>query len=145
MVVVSFGHCRLDLDARRLFRESREIQLSPKAFELLKLLVESRPRALSKADLLEQVWPGVFVSANSLARGVKQVRSAIGDSARSPTVIRTAQRYGYAFVAEVVEDEPSAKETDGPRPVRCWLACGRREFPLDDGQHIVGRDAEADV
>ena len=59
---VRFGDVRLDVDARRLFRGSREIHLSPKAFELLQLLVEIRPRALSKADILERVWAGVFVS-----------------------------------------------------------------------------------
>src|SRR5262245_60292275 len=86
-VVLCFGTCRLDLDARRLFRDSREVQLSPKAFEVLKQLVECRPRALSKGDLLEQVWPGVFVSDNSLARVVNQVRNAIGDSARPPAIV----------------------------------------------------------
>ena len=142
--MVCFGTCRLDLDARRLFRESREIQLSPKAFELLKQLVECRPRALSKSDLLERVWPGIFVSDNSLARVVNQVRNAVDDSAQQQRIIRTVQRYGYAFVAETVASETPQAPAEGSR-ARCWLACGRREFPLDDGQHIVGRAADEAV
>ena len=142
---VHFRDCRLVLDARRLFRGTREVHLSPKAFELLKLLVESRPRALSKSDLLERVWPGVFVSDASLARVVNQIRTGLGDAARDAHIIRTVHGYGYAFVADVVEDAPPATHTGGKRRVHCWLACGRREFPLSDGQHVVGREPEATV
>ena len=50
---VRFGDCRLDVDARRLFRGSREVHHSPKAFELLKLLVETRLRRAAD-DLVRQ-------------------------------------------------------------------------------------------
>jgi DNA-binding winged helix-turn-helix (wHTH) protein len=62
-----FCDCRLDTDARQLFRNAQPVPLSPKAFQLLKLLIEQRPRALSKDELLERVWPDVFVSPVSLA------------------------------------------------------------------------------
>src|SRR2546422_9256486 len=61
--------------------------LSPKAFELLVVLVERRGEAVSKAELLERVWPKVFVSDASLARVVTELRDAIGDDARE--MIRT--------------------------------------------------------
>jgi TolB-like protein/Tfp pilus assembly protein PilF len=96
-----FAGCRLDLDARRLFRGAREVHLSPKAFELLKVLVESRPRAVSKAELLERVWPGIYVSEASLARAVNEIRDGLGDSARQGPIVRTVQGYGYSFGAAV--------------------------------------------
>lgn len=145
VVSIRFGNCHFAVDERRLFRESREVHLSPKAFELLKLLVDVRPRALSKSELLERVWPGVFVSEASLARVVNQIRNAVGDAARGARIIRTVHGYGYAFIAEVVEDVPPAKRVGGHRRGRCWLVCGRREFPLDDGVHIVGREPDAGV
>jgi hypothetical protein len=83
-VRICFGECLLDTDARQLHRRAREVRLSPKAFELLKLLVEARPRALSKTELLDRIWPGVFVSGASLARVVNEVRQGIGDPARAP-------------------------------------------------------------
>ena len=100
---VRFGDVRFDVDARRLFRGSREMHLSPKAFELLQLLVDTRPRALAKADLLERLWAGVFVSESSLTKVVNQIRS-VGDAAREPRFIRTVHGYGYAFVAEPTDD-----------------------------------------
>jgi DNA-binding winged helix-turn-helix (wHTH) protein len=144
-VRVRFGNCRLDVDARRLYRGSSEVHLSPKAFEFLKLLVESRPRALSKDDLLERVWPGVFVSDASLARVVTQIRAGLGDAARRPTIVRTVHGFGYAFVAEVIEDPAPPNGVDEPARAPCWLVCGSREFPLTDGEHIVGREPDAHV
>lgn len=140
-----FGDCRLDLDARRLFRGPREVHLSPKAFELLKALIAARPRALAKEELLAQVWPGVFVSDASLARVVNQVRAGVGDSARHPRIIRTVHGFGYAFVADVDDSPrfklPRSKKGDGV----CYLVLGHRTFPLSEGAHVVGREPEVTV
>ena len=86
---VRFAGCRLDTDARQFFRGAREVRLSPKAFELLKVLVENRHRALSKEESLQLVWPGVFVSDASLARVVTEIRAGVGDRARQARIVRT--------------------------------------------------------
>ena len=97
---ICFADCILDIDARRLVRGGEEAHLPPKAFDLLKLLVENRPRVLSKTELIERVWPGVFVSDASLAKVVSRIRRAIGqdDDAR---IVRTVHGCGYAFAAEL--------------------------------------------
>ena len=136
-----FGDCDLDLGARRLFRASQEVHLSPKAFELLKLLVERRPHALAKSELLEHVWPGVFVSDASLARAINQLRGAVGDSARRPHIIRTVHGYGYAFVADVIDETPAPASRAGKR-YSSYLALGHRTFPLSEGEHIIGREPD---
>jgi DNA-binding winged helix-turn-helix (wHTH) protein len=139
-VVLLFADCRLDLDARRLFRGAREVHLPPKAFALLTLLVESRPRALSKAELIERVWQGVFVSDVTLAKVVNQIRSGIGDDARGSRIVRTVHGYGYVFAAKaVLEDTPPPVSLPTRGPI-CWLVSGGREFALPDGEHIVGRE-----
>jgi DNA-binding winged helix-turn-helix (wHTH) protein len=135
-----FGECRLDTDARQLFRTGNAIPLSPKAFELLKLLIELRPRALSKSELLARVWPGVFVSEASLARVVNEIRRGVGDRARAGRIIRTVHAFGYAFAAEADEDDPPAQPRQAPASAECWFASPEREYALADGEHIIGRE-----
>ncbi len=136
---VRFGECTLDTDARRLVRNGTDIHLSPKAFELLKLLVESRPRAFAKSELLDRVWPGVFVSDASLARVVNEVRAAIGDSARKPHLLRTVHAFGYAFSGEASPAIPGS-----PHP-QCWFIEGDTRLPLADGEQLIGRDADLPI
>src|SRR5262245_6322205 len=102
-MAIRFADCTLDTGARRFVRAGQESHLSPKAFELLVLLVESRPRAVSKAELLDRIWPGVFVSDASLAKVVSKIREAIGHSEDAP-VLRTVHGYGYAFAGTVEDD-----------------------------------------
>lgn len=137
-----FAGCTLDPDARRLFRGDTEIHLSPKAFEVLLALVENRPRALSKQDLLDRVWPDVFVSEVSVARAVNEIREGLGESPRSGRVVRTVHAYGYAFAADVETAEPPS--SPGQRAV-CRLVSRDREYGLGDGAHLIGRDASADI
>jgi DNA-binding winged helix-turn-helix (wHTH) protein len=138
-----FGNCTLDIGARRLFRGRDEVRLSPKAFETLRVLVENRPRAMSKRELLESVWLGIVVSEVSLARVVSEIRSLL-QGKRSGRIIRTVHSHGYAFVAEI--DSGAGKE---PALIRkapvCWLISESRSLPLREGSHIVGRDPALDV
>jgi DNA-binding winged helix-turn-helix (wHTH) protein len=144
-VTVRFADCRLDLAARRLFRGDAEVHLSPKAFALLQVLVDKRPTALAKSDLLESVWPGVFVSEASLARVVNEIRSGLGDEATDARIVRTIHGYGYAFVADAHEDSTTPPtDRTGRRPVG-WLSSGAQEFALWEGEQIAGRDPSADL
>jgi DNA-binding winged helix-turn-helix (wHTH) protein len=141
---IRFIDCIVDIDARRVLRGDREVHLSPKAFELLKVLVESRPRVLSKTELLERVWPGVFVSDASLAKVVSKIREAVGHREAVP-IIRTVHGYGYAFAAEIEDERPRDKSVQTLGRATCWLFCGSREFPLCDGAHILGRESDASI
>lgn len=135
---VRFAEYHLDTDARQLLRGTREVHLSPKAFELLKVLVEKRPKALSKQELLEKVWPGVYVSDASLARAINEIRDAIDDHSRSDGFVQTVHGFGYRFAATgVVDLEPSAQASEGPV---FWLIGANVEFRLTNGEHIIGRD-----
>ena len=124
------GEMTLDLDARQLVRGADEVHLSPKAFELLKILVENRPRALAKNELHERLWPATFVSEVNLAALIAEIRDALGDDARKPVFVRTAHRFGYAFSG-------SALETPRIEPARatfCWLVKDGRRLPLRPGR-----------
>ena len=72
-----FGPFTLDLDTRQLLDGKREIHLAPKAFELLSTLVAERPAVLSKATLLERLWPGSFVVDANVSNLVAEIREAL--------------------------------------------------------------------
>jgi len=95
-----FGAFTLDLESRQLTSGGQEVHLEPKAFELLSALVLERPKALSKTDLQERLWPGTFVAEANLSNLVAEIRAALGDPARAPKFVRTAHGFGYAFCAE---------------------------------------------
>jgi DNA-binding winged helix-turn-helix (wHTH) protein len=138
-VKLHFGELTLDIGARQLARGQVAVHLSPKAFDLLAMLIEQRPRALSKRELHGRLWPDTFVSDANLASLVAEVREALDDDARRPRFIRTAQRFGYAFCGGVTERpdwDPSGQA------VFCWLLRDGRRMPLRPGENILGRDEQ---
>lgn len=134
---VSFGEFVADFDQRRLLAAGREVRLTPKGFELLELLVGSRPKALRKDELFARLWPGTFVTENNLATLVADLRSALADDPRDPRFIRTVYAYGYAFAGEAVEDQVRAAV--GELPSAWSLIHEHREIALRSGENIVGR------
>lgn len=134
---LTFGAYRLDLNTRQLFHGETDVNLSPKAFDLLQTLVDNRTRAVSKAELHQRLWPGTFVTEANLAGLVTELRRALGDEPRAPRFVRTVNRFGYAFCAQISSgsEPPPAKSTRS-----CWLVWSRGEILLHDGENIVGRD-----
>jgi DNA-binding winged helix-turn-helix (wHTH) protein len=140
---VLLGECEFDSGRRLLLRHGRAEPLSPKAFQLLELLLDRRPEAIAKTELLERLWPGTFVSEASLYNLVAEVRAALGDASRSPRFVRTIPRYGYAFHGDA---RPAPAEGIlGPVPAGACLLVGRREWPLSEGSNLVGRDRDCAI
>lgn len=142
-MITRFLDCELDHGARLLRRAGVPVHLTPKAIDVLLLLVSRRPDAIAKTEILEQVWPGTFVTDASLARTVHEVRDAIGDG--DPAPIRTVHGYGYAFQAAAVTVESPAEGPDCAAPIRAWLIFGGRALPLRDGVIVIGRDPAATI
>jgi DNA-binding winged helix-turn-helix (wHTH) protein len=138
---VRFEGFQIDSDTRQLSGTAGEIRLSPKAFELLLVLVVARPRALSKAELQRHLWPDTFVTEANLPLLVSEIRAAIGDSARAPRFVRTVARFGYAFSAATLDDRTDAPAIGSP----CCLVIGSDSIPLKEGVTVLGRDPDADV
>jgi DNA-binding winged helix-turn-helix (wHTH) protein len=141
---VRFGRFTLDGSSRELRAGGRLVSLSPKAFDLLALLLTERPRALSKAELRDRLWPDTFVGETSLPRVIGEIRRALGDRRDEPSFVRTVQRFGYAFVGAVEGDAGAA----GPGPAGnglqtgCALLWGERIVPLAAGENLLGRGPE---
>lgn len=139
-MVLEFETFRLDMDRRQLLRGGKEVRLSPKALQLLQVLIEARPKALSKAAIHEQLWPSTFVADSNLASIVNELRRALGDDAHSPKYIRTVHAFGYAFCAEPLAD---AARSRGPAAAK--LVWDKGEELLFPGRNIIGRDADSAV
>ena len=136
-----FGDCLFDSETREVFRRKKPVHLSPKAFHVLELLLEDRPRALPKDELHEKVWPGTFISEATLASAIAEIRAALGDSGRKEQFVRTVHGYGYAFCGEARE----APRAAGPAPEdTCYrLLWNGREISLVSGENVLGRDRQA--
>jgi DNA-binding winged helix-turn-helix (wHTH) protein len=133
-----FGSFEFDLARRRLLHDGGEAHLTPKAFELLALLIEAAPRVVPKAELHERLWRGGAVSDATLVGLVKELRRALEDRDKAAPIIRTAHRVGYAFDAPLIHAPPACR-------VSRWLVAGERRMPLVDGENFVGRDPQAQV
>jgi DNA-binding winged helix-turn-helix (wHTH) protein len=138
-----FGDCNLDGKSHTLRRKGHVIHLTPKAFELLKLLLERHPAVVSKQDIMEHLWPGTFVSEANIPNLIAEIREASGDSSDQPRYIRTVHRLGYAFCAKVnVVNEDS--QEPGHSSLFCLVIDGR-ESRLIEGDNIVGRGENCQV
>jgi len=135
----AFGDFVLDGDTRLLLQAGREVPLGPKAFELLELLIRSRPRALSRTRLKAALWPATHVGPTSLHVLVSQLRAALGDDAQEPRWVRTVHGFGYAFREEASE-QGSGEDRPSPSRRRLRLSLDDREWTLQEGENIVGRE-----
>ena len=141
---LQLGEFTLDLESRQLRRSAEEIALEPKAFALLELLVTRRPRALSRAQIRDHLWPGTFVSESNLNTLVTQIRGALGDDPKAPAFIRTVHGFGYAFCGTAREGAPA--QPGAPKPGAGFrLFWQDREAALGEGETILGRTDEASV
>jgi DNA-binding winged helix-turn-helix (wHTH) protein len=140
-----FGDYRLDSEGRRLLRRGEYVHLSRKAYDLLEFLLVSRPRALSKGELQEHLWPKSFVVEANLSNLVAELRAALRDDPRRPQFIRTVHGFGYAFSDIAVRLEPADNPPPPASDWMCWLVRGERCVPLGDGEHLIGRDATSIV
>lgn len=126
---LEFADLTFDVETRQIWWRGEEVRLSPKGFDLLALLIERRPHAVSKADISARLWPGTFVSDSSLPSLVSEIRDAIADHARKPGLIRTVPRFGYAFQGAPAPEGPS-----------CLLIGALAEVALLAGDNVIGRE-----
>jgi TolB-like protein/DNA-binding winged helix-turn-helix (wHTH) protein/cytochrome c-type biogenesis protein CcmH/NrfG len=99
-----FGSYRLDAVERVLLRDGQPVTLPPKDLETLLVLVERAGHIVEKEELLEKVWPGVFVEEGNLARHIFNLRQVLGENPDGRKYIETIPKRGYRFVAAVQED-----------------------------------------
>ncbi|MGG5811393.1 winged helix-turn-helix domain-containing protein [Falsiroseomonas sp. CW058] len=104
---IRFGHCTLD-EARGVLvaPDGGETVLRPKTLDLLRFLLRNPGRVVARGEILDAVWPGIFVTDDSITQCVVELRKAMGDAGAS--LLRTMPRRGYLLQAEVAADAPPA-------------------------------------
>jgi DNA-binding winged helix-turn-helix (wHTH) protein len=132
-----FSHFIVDSETRQLLADGTDVHLSPKAFDLLCVLLARRPNVVGKEQLLQLVWPNTYVAEANLNVLVAEVRRAIGDSPQAPRCIRTVHGVGYSFCAAATDVQAEQ--------ARCWLLAEDRRFALSEGDNIIGRDPSCNV
>lgn len=98
---IIIGNISLDPIARRVFRREQEVQLSAREFDLLSALIKSAGRAISREELLAEVWGGDWIGdPRTLDVHVRWLRLKIEDDPASPRYIQTVRGHGYRFAGQ---------------------------------------------
>lgn len=98
-----FGEFQLDVKERALLRNGEALQLTPKAFDTLRILVENAGSLVEKNELMRAIWPDSFVEETGLARNISVLRKALGQAADGQPFIETVPKRGYRFTAQIRE------------------------------------------
>lgn len=141
---VRFGSYVLDDQARQLERDRQPVHLTPKALELLELLVERRPSAVSKAEIASRLWPDTYVAEVNLPVLVHELRECLQDDPREPRFVRTVPRFGYAFCG-AAQPEAETPQWAKASPFVPRVVWEEREIPLQPGDNLLGRTHDATV
>src|SRR6185437_10294874 len=136
---IEFGQFRLDLTNECLWNGARAISLRPKAFAVLKLLIDNPGQLLTKQQVLDTVWQGTFVGDAVLKDNIRQLREALDDDAGSPAYIETAHRRGYRFIGKLFEPAPAKKFGATPNIPTAIPQAVSAPTPA---QEVLGRQAE---
>jgi DNA-binding winged helix-turn-helix (wHTH) protein len=138
---VQFAIFTFDSRTRQVIAGDGEtLHLTPKAFDLLDILIARAPHVVRKSELHERLWPATFVSDAALAALVKELRHAFHARMPATQFIRTAHSVGFAFCATLTPHEPPDSTA-----TRQWLIVRNRRLALKEGENIIGRDPESDV
>src|SRR5215472_18066677 len=95
----TFGRFTLNLDRGALLADGAECVLRPQSLTLLRHFVENPGRLIDRDEIMQAVWPGVFVTDDSIAQCIRDIRRALGDGEQR--LLRTLPRRGYLLTAEV--------------------------------------------
>ncbi len=149
-MICIFGDFELDEARHELRRGGAMIATEPKVFVVLLYLLQNRERVISKGELLEQCWPGTFVSEWALTRCLTKLRRAVRSDRSAPAVIKTVHGRGYRFVAPVrlSSPEPALPSLSPPAAER-WQAAmpntpstaARQPAASRRSGWVVGREA----
>ena len=112
----AFGPFRLDTVNHCLWRADERAALTPKAFDILRYLVEHADRLVTQDELLEALWPATYVNPEGIRKYILEIRKALGDRPDQPAFIGTFPKRGYQFVAPVTDERNVARLDPAAQP-----------------------------
>lgn len=114
MKIYRLRNCYLNQAERRVIKDGKYLELTPKTFDVLLLLIENCGEIVSKDDILGKVWNGSYVEEGNLAVHISKLRRTLGETKTQP-FIETAQGSGYRFVAPLQEVSQSDWDKNASR------------------------------
>jgi DNA-binding winged helix-turn-helix (wHTH) protein len=111
--VRSFQNYKLDISNHCLWRAGERVRIAPRAFDILRFLVENAGSLITHELLLDTIWPETYVNPEILRKYILEIRKALGDDFKRPIFIETHPKRGYRFIAPV-EDRGATGEETGP-------------------------------
>lgn len=159
-IMKRFQSFELDTANQCLWHGKDRVDLTPRAFDVLRYLVEHAGRLVTTNEMLEALWPKTYINPEGLRRYIQQIRQALGDRPEKPIFIETLPKRGYQFIAPLIRDgaaEPSgtwaetAKKLVGRNPAIDELDRGldkavraERQIAFITGEAGVGKTALVD-
>src|SRR5882762_8794494 len=134
----AFGPFRIDLSAKRLWRDDAVVPLTARAFDTLVVLVKNHNHVVTKDELIRAVWPDSFVSDDSLVQNVSALRRALGDDPNQAQYIVTVARHGYRFIAAVERNPGSNAGHVEPASPRAAAVTARGRFRWISREFVTG-------
>src|SRR5204863_7652657 len=123
---------RLDVANEWVWQGEQRLQLTPKAFAVLRYLLDHPGQVVTKEELLRVIWPDTVVSEWALTTCIRKIRQALGEEAQTPQYIATVHRRGYRLIGPVQSLESSVqRQNSQPAP-----------SPQHPAPNLVGREAE---
>ncbi len=102
---IIFRNLRLDTMNQCVWRGEARISLTPKAFAVLRYLVEHPGRLVTHDELMDALWPDTYVQPEVLRKYILEIRKALGDQVAKPVFVETLPKRGYQFIAPVSHEE----------------------------------------
>src|SRR5215472_19031102 len=96
-----FGPFRVDADNELLSRDGQPVTLTPKAFQILLVLVRHGGEIATKDEIMKSVWPDTFVEETNLTRNIFSIRKALGEGSESQYIL-TVSGKGYRLAEKAV-------------------------------------------
>jgi DNA-binding winged helix-turn-helix (wHTH) protein len=128
-----FQSFRLDSTNQCLWHGEARVDLTPKAFGVLRYLVEHAGRLVTQQELLEALWPGTYINPEVLRKYVLEIRRALGDRPDRPVFIETRPKLGYQFVAALTDESPAGTLS----PARIKRIVGRKPELAELGDSLT--------
>src|SRR6516162_7824149 len=100
----SFHSFRLDTANQCLWRGQERVAIPPKPYDMLRYLVENPGRLITQDELLEKLWPEIYVNPELIRKYILDIRKILGDWPDKPEFIETVTKRGYRFIASVVDE-----------------------------------------
>jgi DNA-binding winged helix-turn-helix (wHTH) protein/tetratricopeptide (TPR) repeat protein len=114
----SFRAFRLDTVNHCLWRGEQRVSLPPKAFDVLRYLVEHADRLVTQDEILEKLWRDTYVNPEVVKKHVLEIRKVLGDQSSRPTFVATFPRRGYQFIAPIVEEDIASPAVGRSTPAK---------------------------